>query len=86
VPVNEEGDTVDGYHLLVGGGFGSDAAIARELWRDVKSEEAPARVEGLLKAWLAHRADDTETLARFTRRYEPDALRALVEDALEHAQ
>jgi ferredoxin-nitrite reductase len=52
----------------------------------VKAEEAPMRVEGLLKAWLAHRADDAETLARFTRRHEPDALRALVEDALEQAQ
>lgn len=86
VPVNEEGDTVDGYHLLVGGGFGSDAAIARELWRDVKAEEAPARVEALLKTWLAHRTDEAETLARFTRRHEPDALRALVEDVLEQAQ
>lgn len=83
VPVNEDGDTVAGYHVVVGGGFGSDATIGRELWRDVTAEEAPARVEHLLKAWLAHRADDSETLARFTRRYEPEALRALVEEVAE---
>ncbi|GAB4067927.1 NirA family protein [Ancylobacter sonchi] len=80
VPVNEDGDTVDGFHLVVGGGFGSDAAIARELYRDVKATEAPVVVENLLRAWLAHRADAAETLARFTRRHEPDALRALVEE------
>ncbi|MCB4767790.1 NirA family protein [Ancylobacter sp. Lp-2] len=80
VPVNEDGDTVDGFHLVVGGGFGSDAAIARELYRDVKATEAPVVVENLLRAWLTHRADAAETLARFTRRHEPDALRALVEE------
>ncbi|WP_029352926.1 NirA family protein [Bosea sp. 117] len=86
VPVSDDGDTVAGYHVVVGGGFGSDAAIARELWRDVKAEDAPARVEGLLKAWLAHRADAGETLARFTRRHEPEVLRALVSEALEAAE
>ncbi|MGA0561550.1 NirA family protein [Ancylobacter sp. VNQ12] len=83
VPVNEEGSTVAGYHVVVGGGFGSDGHIGRELWRDVTAEDAPARVEHLLKAWLAHRADATETLAGFTRRFEPEALRALVEDVAE---
>ncbi len=29
-PINEDGDTVDGYHVVVGGGFGSSAAIGRE--------------------------------------------------------
>ena len=31
VPISEDGDTVEGYHILVGGGFGPDAALAREL-------------------------------------------------------
>ncbi|GLK72409.1 NirA family protein [Ancylobacter dichloromethanicus] len=78
VPVNEEGDTVAGYHVVVGGGFGSDAAIAREVWRDVRAEDAPQHVEALLRTWLAHRADASETLAGFSRRHEPDVLRALV--------
>ena len=34
VPINEDGDTVEGYHILVGGGFGPDAALgARDLSR-----------------------------------------------------
>jgi sulfite reductase beta subunit-like hemoprotein len=42
VSVNEEGDTVDGYHIVAGGGFGAAGAIGREILRDVKAEDAPA--------------------------------------------
>src|SRR5215211_8785898 len=34
VPLNDDGDTAEGYHILVGGGFGPDAAMARDLYRD----------------------------------------------------
>ncbi|MFG1339828.1 NirA family protein [Xanthobacter autotrophicus] len=78
VAINDDGDTVDGYHLFVGGGFGADAAIARELYRDVKAEDAPVVVERLLKSWLAHR-EEGEAFAPFTRRMDPDALKALAE-------
>ncbi len=77
VAINEEGDTVEGYHLHVGGGYGTDAAIAHLLYADVKAEDVPARVEGLLKAYLAYRADPTEGFAAFARRHDPDQLRAL---------
>lgn len=77
VPINDDGDTVDGYHVLVGGGFGSEAAIARELTRDVKAEDAPRLVEGLLAAYLAHRAAG-ESFVHFARRHEPAALIALL--------
>ncbi|MBP2149045.1 NirA family protein [Xanthobacter flavus] len=76
VPVNDDGDTVDGYHILVGGGFGSAAAIARELYQYVPADDAPAVVERLLKSWKAHRTPG-ETFAQFTRRLDPDALKAL---------
>ncbi len=36
VPINDDGDTVEGYHVLVGGGFGPDAGIAREIFSDVQ--------------------------------------------------
>ncbi|WP_024277047.1 NirA family protein [Xanthobacter sp. 126] len=80
VPVNDDGDTVDGYHILVGGGFGSAAAIARELYQYVPADDALAVVERLLKSWLAHRTAG-ESFADFTRRFEPDALKALAEAA-----
>src|SRR5471030_1861938 len=56
VQVSEDADPVEGYHILVGGGFGPDAALARELFRDVKAEDAPATIEHMLKTYLAQRA------------------------------
>ena len=42
VPIDEAGeDTVEGFHVFVGGGFGADAGIARELYRDVREEDCP---------------------------------------------
>ena len=79
VPVGDEGDTVDGYHFHVGGGFGPDATIGRELYRDVKAEEAPVAVERVLKAYMAHRAAPDETFFEFCRRHEVEDLRKLAE-------
>ena len=49
VAVNDDGDTVEGYHILVGGGFGPDATLARDIYRDVKAEDAPRTVERMLQ-------------------------------------
>jgi len=78
---NEEADPVEGYHVLVGGGFGPDAALGRELYRDVKAEDAPQTIERILKAYLAHRASPTESFIEFARRHETDALKALAAEA-----
>jgi ferredoxin-nitrite reductase len=78
VQVSEDGDTVEGYHVHVGGGFGPDAALGREIYRDVRAEDAPALVERLLKAYLAHRLSPGETFLAFTRRHEIEALREMV--------
>jgi ferredoxin-nitrite reductase len=77
VTVSDDGDTVEGYHILAGGGFGPDAALGRELYRDVKAEDAPAKVERMLKAYLAHRASPEETFLAFANRHEADALKAM---------
>jgi ferredoxin-nitrite reductase len=79
VAVSEDGDTVEGYNLLVGGGFGADATIARDVYRDVKAEDVPQTVECMLKAYVAHRASPQEGFAAFTRRHETDVLKALFE-------
>jgi ferredoxin-nitrite reductase len=76
VAVNEEGDTVDGYHVLVGGGFGPDATLARDIYKDVKAEDAPRTVERILKGYLAHR-DGGETFLAFSKRHEAQALKAM---------
>ncbi len=54
VAINDDGDTVDGFHIHVGGGYGPDAAIGREIYRDVKSDQCAegdrADAEGLSRA------------------------------------
>ena len=79
VQANDDADPVEGYHILVGGGFGPYAALGRELYRDVTAEEAPRTVERILKAYLTHRASREESFLAFARRHEIDALRAVTD-------
>jgi ferredoxin-nitrite reductase len=80
IQVSEEGDQVEGYHIHVGGGFGPDAVCGRELYREIKAEDAPKTVERLLKAYLAHRASAQEGFSAFTRRHDIDALKTLCDE------
>ncbi len=79
VQPTEEADPVEGYHVSIGGGFGPDAALGRELYRDVVADDAPRTVERILKAYLAHRASSEETFIAFARRHELDELKAMTE-------
>ena len=79
VPAGNEDDTVEGYHLYAGGGFGPDADIGREVYRDVKAEDAPKIVEKLLKAYLANRGSADETFLAFSRRHDGEALRRMAD-------
>ncbi len=82
VPVDDSGeDTVEGFHIFVGGGFGPDAGIARELFRDVKTEDCPRAVERILKAYIGARNGAEETFLAFTRRHEVGALKAMIDAA-----
>jgi ferredoxin-nitrite reductase len=76
---NDDTDPVEGYHILVGGGFGANAALGRELYRDVVAEQAPRTVLRILKTYLAHRASCDESFLTFARRHEIGALKALAE-------
>ena len=79
VQVSEDGDQVEGYHVHVGGGFGPDAQCGREVYRDLKADDAPRTVERMLKAYLANRAAADETFLSFTRRHDVEALKAMFE-------
>src|SRR5262249_42175853 len=71
-------ETVEGFHIYVGGGFGADAGIARELYRDVPAQECPRLVERVLKAYVAQRQGD-ETFQALSRSHDPSALKAMIE-------
>jgi ferredoxin-nitrite reductase len=79
VPVGEEDETVEGYHLFAGGGFGPHAGLGQEIYRDVKAEDAPKTIERLLKAYLAHRTSGDETFLSFARRHDCETLRKLAD-------
>lgn len=79
VAVNDEGDTAPGYHVHVGGGFGSDGAMASELVRDIKASDAPAVVARILRAYLAGRAAPDESFVAFAKRSGVDTIRRLME-------
>jgi ferredoxin-nitrite reductase len=79
VPVaGSDGDTVDGFHILIGGGFGTEQAIARELFRDVTCAECPQRIATILRAYLENR-EGSETFAAFARRTDIAALAAMID-------
>ena len=78
VTVNDEGDQVEGYHLHVGGGSADQAAIGRLLKSDVTAEDAPALIETLLKASVAHRAAPDESFQSFTARHDVEMLHRLI--------
>ncbi|MFL6797020.1 MAG: NirA family protein [Xanthobacteraceae bacterium] len=79
VQTSEADDPVEGYHIHVGGAFGSAAALAREIYRDVKAEDAPGVIERMLRCYLAHRSTPQESFLEFVRRFERDDLRTMID-------
>jgi ferredoxin-nitrite reductase len=77
VQVSEDDDTVEGYHVLVGGGFGPEAGLGREVFRDVEARDAPKVVERILKGYLANRSSREESFLAFTRRHDVDSLKQI---------
>ena len=80
VTVSEEGDTVEGYDIVVGGGFAENPRIGTEIWKAVKAEDAPFRVEALLRTYLARRTGPEESFQAFTIRTGAEALRDAAEE------
>jgi hypothetical protein len=59
-------------------GFAS-ACLGKEIYHDVKAEDAPTAVERLLKAYIANRASTDETFLAFSRRHDGESLRQMAE-------
>ena len=70
-----DGDTVEGYHMFVGGGYGDRRGIGRELFNGLPFRDVPHRVAALLQTYLDNRESQDEAFVDFTRRVETDALR-----------
>jgi len=59
----------DGYHVFVGGGFGKNQAVGRQLFSGVSANELPIMLEKILCAYLKHR-QGREPFQKFTARHE----------------
>jgi ferredoxin-nitrite reductase len=74
--VEDGDDTVEGYHVFVGGGYGADRFLGREIFRGVKADDAPATVERMLRAYLDCRQGG-ESFNDFVRRHATDTLQEM---------
>jgi ferredoxin-nitrite reductase len=64
------------YHVFVGGGFGANQAVGRQVFTNVTSAELPQTLEKMLKGFLRRREPD-ETFQKFTQRHDLNNLQAI---------
>jgi ferredoxin-nitrite reductase len=63
----------DGYHVFIGGGFGKNQAVGRQVFSGVSVGELPGMIEKLLRVYLHHRAG-RESFQQFSTRHDLNAL------------
>jgi ferredoxin-nitrite reductase len=66
----------DAYHVFVGGGFGKNQAVGRQIFSGVSATELPATVEKMLCVYLKHRTG-RESFQQFSMRHDLNALQTL---------
>ena len=81
VKVEVDDDMVDGFSIFIGGGYGDDAGIGRELFSEIVCDEVPFKIEALLIAYMENR-DGDEAFVDWARRQEIEALKELVESQM----
>jgi ferredoxin-nitrite reductase len=70
------GESFDAYHVFVGGGFGKNQAVGRQVFSAVPASELPHTVERVLLAFLHHRRD-RETFQQFSMRHDLETLQTI---------
>ncbi|MEW4486966.1 NirA family protein [Thalassoglobus sp. JC818] len=76
--VEEGEEMVEGYEIVVGGGYSFAQAIGRQLYAGVAFSDIPPLIERLLQYYLDQR-ESGETFAQFANRHELEDLRSIVE-------
>jgi ferredoxin-nitrite reductase len=61
--------SVEGYHVVLGGGTGANSNIGRQIFTGISFGEIPGLIERVLKVYQTRR-HATESFAEFTRRHE----------------
>jgi ferredoxin-nitrite reductase len=66
----------EGYHVFIGGGFGANQAVGRQVFNGIPFEELKQTLERMLKGYLRRR-EPGETFQRFTQRHDLNTLQAI---------
>lgn len=74
-------EMVDGYHIFLGGGWGSRQSIARPVFSSVAFSDVPALIAALIDTYLQSRCD-RESFASFVNRHSIDQLKHSVDPSL----
>ncbi|MEM6884866.1 MAG: NirA family protein [Verrucomicrobiota bacterium] len=74
VKVGEE--SVEGYHVTIGGGFGKRQEVGRELFKNIAFDAMPDLLENVIKGYQQHRENE-ETFQSFCLRHDVDALQTI---------
>ncbi len=70
------GESMDGYHVFVGGGFGKNQAVGRQVFNGVAAGDLPVTIEKMLCAYLRHR-EKHESFQSFTTRQDVKKLQEI---------
>ena len=81
--VEDGEEMVEGYHIFLGGGYGQEQNIGREILRSVTASQAPQVIERMLRGYLAHRHNAEETFNDFVKRHPTERLKELFVCAIE---
>jgi ferredoxin-nitrite reductase len=73
------GAQVEAYNVTLGGGFGHEAAVGKEVFKGIPFSSLPALLERTLTVYLARRQAG-ESFAEFTRRHEVKALQEMISE------
>ena len=70
------GESVEGYHVFVGGGFGKNQAVGRQVFTGVAFDDLKLTMEKMLRGYQRHR-EGRETFQQFTQRHDLNTLQAI---------
>jgi ferredoxin-nitrite reductase len=74
--VKVAGETREGYHVFVGGGFGTDRSIGRQLFQGISIEQLKPTLEKMLTVYMNSRKAG-EPFREFTSRHDIGQLQAM---------
>ena len=74
--VKVEGESVEGYHVFVGGGFGNHQALGRQIFTGVSFQSLKPTLEKMLRGYLRHR-NEGERFQSFTHRHDLNTLQRI---------